>query len=304
MQLSRPAGETRNSVMDEQGDVADTKQPSTISAPGKRKLATEDHSSDDDSSDNMHDVEDDGDSQFIAGGTAGVAAAAAAAGIGPDLSKLRREKRLAMNRASARARRKRKKVLLDSLANQVTELTKRNQAIQLANETLRSKVDQLESALAQSQATIASLLSDPRQAALSQPIVRPDLGVAASAHQDALRALLQVPPASLNPAAAGMLAGTASIPGATAAGGASLSERLAQHKLLNAQLLAQGGAGAAAGQPSQSQLLEAAGLAAVLRRDPAFAAAAAASSASPIGSFLGQTRVSHFVFYHATSSRS
>ena len=100
--------------MEGQGDAADAKPTSKIATQGKRKLPTDDHSSDDDSSvDNMPDVEGDGDSQFIAqGGTAGVAAASAAAGIGPDLSKLRREKRLAMNRASARARRKRKKVLL------------------------------------------------------------------------------------------------------------------------------------------------------------------------------------------------
>ena len=289
MQLSRPSGESRNSVMDKQGDEEDSKQ-SKISAPGKRKLPTEDNSSDDDSSDNMPDGEGDGDadgdSQAVSQGSN--AAVAAAASIGTDLSKLRREKRLAMNRASARARRKRKKVLLDSLANQVTELTKRNQAVQLANETLRAKVDQLESALSQAQATIASLLSDPRQAALTQSLGRHDLGIAATAQQETLRALLQAPSASLNPAAS-MLAGNASI-GAAAAGSVSLSDLLAQHKLLNAHLLAQGGAGAA-GQPSQSQLMEAAGLAAALRRDPAFSAVAAASS-SPIGSFLGQTRVS------------
>ena len=43
-------------------------------------------------------------------------------------SRLRREKRLAMNRESARARRKRKKILIETLENQVAELTKNNQS--------------------------------------------------------------------------------------------------------------------------------------------------------------------------------
>jgi myosin heavy subunit len=75
-----------------------------------------------------------------------------------ELSRVRREKRLAMNRASARARRKRKKVLLDSLANQLTDITKQNQTLQRSNDTLRARVEQLEPLLAQAQATISALV--------------------------------------------------------------------------------------------------------------------------------------------------
>lgn len=72
--------------------------------------------------------------------------------------RFRREKRLAMNRASARARRKKKKVMLESLGHQVTELTKKNQSLQGTNETLIRKIDRLETALSQARETIASLL--------------------------------------------------------------------------------------------------------------------------------------------------
>lgn len=80
-----------------------------------------------------------------------------AGGRGGDLSRLRREKRLAMNRESARARRKRKKVLLETLEQQVADLAKRNQRFQLANETLSAKVHQLESELSVARSTITLL---------------------------------------------------------------------------------------------------------------------------------------------------
>lgn len=74
----------------------------------------------------------------------------------------RREKRLAMNRASARVRRKRKKVLIDSLSNQVTDLTKQNQTLMNQNIALKAKVEQLEQSLEQSKFTIATLAASRR----------------------------------------------------------------------------------------------------------------------------------------------
>jgi hypothetical protein len=73
--------------------------------------------------------------------------------------KVRREKRLAMNRASARARRRRKKDLLDILSAQVTDLKHQNQAQQGANETLNARVEQLEAALSQAKTTITAITS-------------------------------------------------------------------------------------------------------------------------------------------------
>jgi hypothetical protein len=69
----------------------------------------------------------------------------------------KREKRLAMNRESARARRKRKKVLLESLGSQASEQTKENHTLRIDNEALRSRTQLLESALRHAQATIAAL---------------------------------------------------------------------------------------------------------------------------------------------------
>jgi hypothetical protein len=74
-----------------------------------------------------------------------------------ELSRLRREKRLAMNRESARARRKRKKVLLETLEQQVSDLTKQNQRYRITNETLTLQVAQLENDLALAKSTIAVL---------------------------------------------------------------------------------------------------------------------------------------------------
>lgn len=70
------------------------------------------------------------------------------------LARLRREKRLAMNRESARARRKRKKVLLQTMEQQVAEMTKRNQQFQLTNESLTARVNELETELGIARSTI------------------------------------------------------------------------------------------------------------------------------------------------------
>lgn len=103
----------------------------------------------------------------------------------------RREKRLAMNRASARARRKRKKELLGSLAGQVQELTNQNQTLQSKNDTLSSRIEQLEAALAQAQTTITTLSSG--NAASMQSLHQPHAASAAGVGQlsdSALRSLL------------------------------------------------------------------------------------------------------------------
>eukprot|EP00522_Entomoneis_paludosa_P005894 CAMPEP_0172457066 /NCGR_PEP_ID=MMETSP1065-20121228/19765_1 /TAXON_ID=265537 /ORGANISM="Amphiprora paludosa, Strain CCMP125" /LENGTH=308 /DNA_ID=CAMNT_0013210547 /DNA_START=202 /DNA_END=1128 /DNA_ORIENTATION=- len=68
--------------------------------------------------------------------------------------RLRREKRLAMNRESARARRKRKKILIETLEDQVSELTK-------SNNKYRMRVTDLEKELGVAKQTIA-LLSRPQ----------------------------------------------------------------------------------------------------------------------------------------------
>lgn len=77
-----------------------------------------------------------------------------------ELERLRREKRLAMNRESARARRKRKKFLMESLESRVEEMNQRNQRLTRANETLRNQVNHLEAELSVSRSTIAVLTQD------------------------------------------------------------------------------------------------------------------------------------------------
>jgi hypothetical protein len=170
--------------------------------------------------------------------------------------KMRREKRLAMNRASARARRKRKKVLLDSLGGQLSEMTSQNRTLGISNETLQARVQQLESALSQAQGTISALAAEARPS-LQQP---QQFGGGAAglsaANQEAIRSLLLAAAPSLNQ---GALAG------------ASLSDQLFSAQA--AQLL---------GQPSQAQILEAAGLGG-LRYQDVFG-----SMSSPMSSFLGQ----------------
>lgn len=69
----------------------------------------------------------------------------------------RRAKRLAMNRESARNRRKRKKVLVQTLEVQVAELNKSNQQYQLSNDALTIRVRTLENELAIAHNTIRQL---------------------------------------------------------------------------------------------------------------------------------------------------
>mmetsp|Transcript_263 Transcript_263/g.415 ORF Transcript_263/g.415 Transcript_263/m.415 type:complete len:244 (+) Transcript_263:85-816(+) len=58
-----------------------------------------------------------------------------------------REKRLAMNRVSARERRKRKRVLIENLQTSVVELTRENNAIRKMNQDLRSELEHFARAL-------------------------------------------------------------------------------------------------------------------------------------------------------------
>jgi bZIP transcription factor len=81
-------------------------------------------------------------------------------GTAPDLDKytiIRREKRLAMNRESARNRRQRKKQLIQSLDEQALELRKSNQQLQTTNDSLSVRIRVLESELAAARTTIHQL---------------------------------------------------------------------------------------------------------------------------------------------------
>lgn len=81
------------------------------------------------------------------------------------LATIRREKRLAMNRESARNRRKRKKVLIQTLEVQLDEVSRSNQQYKLANESLSAKVRALENELAVARDTIGQLTSAAAAAA-------------------------------------------------------------------------------------------------------------------------------------------
>jgi bZIP transcription factor len=103
-------------------------------SPAKRKAAADADDTGSDSDDNDDDKDD--------------ADGKAYASSGGGDSHHRREKRLAMNRESARARRKRKKVLIESLEEQVAGLTEHNRSLSAMVEALVGKVRQLESELA------------------------------------------------------------------------------------------------------------------------------------------------------------
>lgn len=106
--------------------------------------------------------------------------------------KVRREKRLAMNRASARARRRRKKDLLDILSAQVTDLKNHNQTLQGANETMNARVEQLEAALNQAKTTITAITSSGGAGfSLGQPLGTAGASTINSSNDEArLRSLL------------------------------------------------------------------------------------------------------------------
>lgn len=76
-----------------------------------------------------------------------------------NLTRLKREKRLEMNRRSARERRKRKKVLIETLEQQVSELTKSNEKFKRENQHLVLRVESLSEALAKQEKELTLLRS-------------------------------------------------------------------------------------------------------------------------------------------------
>ena len=76
-----------------------------------------------------------------------------------NLSRSRREKRLAMNRESARARRKRKKMLIETLEQQVSELTRNNEKFKSENGQLVVRVESLSERLAEQEKELVLLRS-------------------------------------------------------------------------------------------------------------------------------------------------
>ena len=72
------------------------------------------------------------------------------------LEQLKREKRLAMNRESARARRRRKKIRLETLEQQAEDLNQRHHSLMLSNQQLKTRVAQLEGELATFSSTRAA----------------------------------------------------------------------------------------------------------------------------------------------------
>jgi bZIP transcription factor len=73
------------------------------------------------------------------------------------LTRLRRAKRLEMNRESARARRKRKKALIDTLEKHVTDLTQKNRRLVAINTALTDNSRSLEMELQNARQTIKKL---------------------------------------------------------------------------------------------------------------------------------------------------
>jgi hypothetical protein len=261
MHLSRPSSDSHSSPSSKRSRKGDDEEQKS----DNRAEPKEDASSDEDSNEHSEDEDmeegEDANSSNLSGQP-------------KEVQTVRREKRLAMNRASARARRKRKKSLLDSLASQVTDLTKRNQALQLSSDTFRGRADQLESALTQAQATISSLVADSSRGSAKQP-PHQQLGAAASvgstiglsaANQEALRALLLATAPQLNPTSFHSAASSV------------LEEQIRSAQA--AQLLGQ--------QQSRSALMGAAGLGGLNRYQNDILGALS----SPMGNFLGQKRVS------------
>jgi hypothetical protein len=164
-------------------DDEDDERKSPSLAGSKRNASSEDDYDEDDRSESdENDEKEQGDSSNT-----------------NELSRVRREKRLAMNRSSARARRKRKKTLLDTLANQLTDITKRNQTFQRTNDTLRARVEQLESALAQAQATISTLVVEARPSLQHHQQLGATGTSLNAASQESIRSLLLAAAPALNP---------------------------------------------------------------------------------------------------------
>jgi uncharacterized protein YggU (UPF0235/DUF167 family) len=95
-----------------------------------------------------------------------------------------------MKRHSARARRKKKKVLIEALAIQVTDLTNKNRTLHIDNDSLKIRIAELDAALGQANATISTLFSKRSQTSqISQALE----------NQEALRSFLRGAVPAMNP---------------------------------------------------------------------------------------------------------
>jgi hypothetical protein len=122
--------------------------------------------------DSDSDSEDEQDSE---GGQKGQDDSSGGGGGGDTLTRLRREKRLAMNRESARARRKRKKSHIETLEQQNTGLTRSNDKFRNENQRLVLNVESLTQRLANQEKELLVLRSmtgsrstNPHQLSLQQ----------------------------------------------------------------------------------------------------------------------------------------
>jgi hypothetical protein len=77
-------------------------------------------------------------------------------------------------------------MLIETLEDQVQELSKRNQTLQATNSNLRARVDQLESDLAQTRALVTRL-ENSRVANAALPRINIPDAFAAAAHQESIR---------------------------------------------------------------------------------------------------------------------
>ena len=113
-----------------------------------------------------------------------------------NLTKLRREKRLAMNRESARARRKRKKIHIETLEQQVSDLTRSNEKFKRENAQLVVRVEALTERLARQEEELMllrSLVGKSQNAHLSAQQMPTHPSLASNVASPAMRSLAAVP---------------------------------------------------------------------------------------------------------------
>eukprot|EP00526_Cylindrotheca_closterium_P017269 CAMPEP_0113621954 /NCGR_PEP_ID=MMETSP0017_2-20120614/11236_1 /TAXON_ID=2856 /ORGANISM="Cylindrotheca closterium" /LENGTH=311 /DNA_ID=CAMNT_0000531745 /DNA_START=79 /DNA_END=1014 /DNA_ORIENTATION=+ /assembly_acc=CAM_ASM_000147 len=207
--------------------------------------------------------------------------------------KNRREKRLAMNRASARARRRRKKDLLSTLAAQVQELKNQNQILQTKHETATARVEQLESALTQAQATITALSSGTpsMHSSVYQPLTAasPSAAAVSQMSDSALRSfLLGAGGAGAGLSGASGLSGGLSASSATAPYGDSLLNARAVQQLELQNQLKLLGATSGLGASGLGAGLQASALQQQLASDRIGSLAGVSGLGSLLGGGLGQ----------------
>lgn len=110
-----------------------------------------------------------------------------------NFERLRREKRLRLNRESARARRNRNKTRMETLEREKEELISRNRRFVEANQALRAKVQQLEADLAIYRSALAAMGKKAPTVAAVPPPVLPTLPNSQILSQEAIRNLAQGP---------------------------------------------------------------------------------------------------------------